>query len=113
MTNAWDNSSPGRQSGKIFLVGFMGSGKTYWGRIWAQAYQLAFYDLDEVIEQDQGKTVAEIFKTYGEDRFRQIEAGTLRSFSEKNNCIVACGGGTPCFHDNMQWMNEQGTTVYL
>ena len=99
--------------GKIFLVGFMGSGKTYWGKKWAQHYQVDFYDLDEVIEKDQKKTIAKIFEKEGEDRFRQIETDALKTFSFKDNCIIACGGGAACFNNNMQWMNENGFTVYL
>ncbi len=98
---------------KIFLVGFMGSGKTFWGRAWAQKYNLHFYDLDEVIESAEQKSVATIFEQQGEAYFRAIEQATLQTFSEKDNCIIACGGGTACFNDNMQWMNEQGKTVYL
>ena len=99
--------------GKIFLIGFMGSGKTYWGKKWAQQYQVDFYDLDEVIETDQKKTIAKIFEKEGEDRFRQIETAALKTFSFKDNCIIACGGGAACFNNNMQWMNENGFTVYL
>lgn len=97
----------------FFLVGFMGSGKTHWGKIWAEANGLNFLDLDEIIERKEGKTIAAIFENNGEAYFRQIEAATLRSFDGAANTIIACGGGTPCFLDNMQWMNEHGTTVYL
>ena len=113
MINALQNSSFRGPGGKIFLIGFMGSGKTYWGRKWAQQSGLAFYDLDEVIEKEQGKTISEIFEKDGEDYFRKIESTALRAFAETENCIIACGGGTACFNDNMQWMNEHGKTVYL
>ncbi len=98
---------------KIFLIGFMGSGKTYWGKIWAEKNGLDFYDLDEIVERQEGKSIAVIFETSGEAYFRKIETEALRIFSEKENCIIACGGGAACFNDNMQWMNENGTTVYL
>ena len=98
---------------KIFLVGFMGSGKTYWGRKWSQQYRLDFFDLDEIIESAQQKTIAAIFEKDGEEYFRQVETSSLKIFSSKNNFIVACGGGAACFNNNMQWMNENGTTVYL
>ncbi len=98
---------------KIFLIGFMGSGKSYWGKKWSQQYHYDIYDLDEVIEGDRQKTIAAIFDKKGEDYFRKIETETLKTFSEKHNCIIACGGGTACFNDNMKWMNENGTTVYL
>ncbi len=98
---------------KIFLIGFMGSGKTYWGRLWAEKSGLDFFDLDEIIETEQQKTIAEIFSEYGEDHFRELETITLRKFENKNNIIVATGGGTPCFNNNIAWMNENGTCVYL
>lgn len=97
----------------IFLVGFMGSGKTHWGKRWSEAYQIPFVDLDDAIELAEEKTVADIFTTNGEAYFRDIETETLRGFAEQKNIIIACGGGTPCFHDNMKWMNENGTTVYV
>ncbi|MBS1753266.1 MAG: shikimate kinase [Ferruginibacter sp.] len=104
---------PSGHIGKIFLVGFMGSGKTFWGRKWSQQYKLPFFDLDEEIEKAEKKTIAEIFEKDGEEFFRKMELHTLKSFSAMDNCIIACGGGTPCFADNMQWMNENGKTVYL
>ena len=91
----------------------MGSGKTHWGKIWAELYGFAFIDLDAEIEKKEGETVAAIFETKGEVYFRQIEALVLRSFEGSENVIIACGGGTPCFLENMQWMNEHGTTIYL
>lgn len=98
---------------KIFLIGFMGSGKTYWGNIWAKQSGVAFYDLDEVIEKEQHKTITAIFEKDGEDHFRKIETVALKTFSEKNDCIIACGGGTACYNENMQWMNANGKTIYL
>jgi len=114
MTNTSDNS-PFRGLGgmRIFLIGFMGSGKTFWGKKWAEKFHLDFYDLDEVIELEEKKSIATIFEKDGEDHFRQIETTALKTFSEKDNCIVACGGGTASFNGNMKWMNENGTTVYL
>jgi len=91
----------------------MGSGKTYWGNLWAKNSGMLFYDLDEVIEQLEGKTIATLFEEHGETWFRQKETAVLQTFATKNNCIIACGGGTPCFNNNMQWMNTQGSTVYL
>jgi len=98
---------------QIFLVGFMGSGKTHWGRLWSADNPFSFVDLDHTIEKEEGKTIAKIFEEKGEDYFRQLETTTLRSFGENENIIIACGGGTPCFNNNMQWMNEHGVTVYL
>ena len=82
-------------------------------KIWAAQMGLAFYDLDEIIEIEYGKTIAAIFEKEGEDYFRKIETIALHSFTEKKNCIVACGGGTACFNDNIHWMNKNGVTVFL
>lgn len=97
----------------FFLNGFMGSGKSHWGKIWAANYKLDFIDLDEVIQMDEGGSVVDIFESRGEDYFRTVEARKLREMATVKNSIIACGGGTPCFADNMQWMNEHGITVYL
>ena len=113
MTNASDNSSFREPGGKVFLIGFMGSGKTHWGKIWAQKNGLDFYDLDAIIEMKEGRSVAAIFEKEGEDYFRKKEIAALHTFSAKDKCIIACGGGVACFNDNMQWMNENGITVYL
>lgn len=110
MMNAADNSLPG---GKIFLIGFMGSGKSYWGNRWAAKYELPFIDLDKLVEQKENKTIAAIFEENGEEYFRKLETDCLKAVSGKRSFIMACGGGAPCFNNNMQWMNEQGTTVYL
>lgn len=97
----------------VFLVGFMGSGKTHWGKIWAEEQQLDFYDLDEIIQADQGRSINTIFDADGEEFFRKLETVTLMRFTGKENCLLACGGGTPCYNNNMDWMNNNGTTVYL
>ncbi|SRR5258706_7858253 len=98
---------------KIFITGFMGSGKTYWAKLWAEKTSLIFFDLDEQIETTVGETVAQIFEKKGEGYFREMERYVMRKFSLRDNFILACGGGTPCFFDNLQWMNEHGTTIYL
>lgn len=114
MTSALHNSPfRGLAGEKIFLVGFMGSGKTHWGKIWAKQGDIDFYDLDEVIEKKEGRAIAAIFEKDGESYFRKIETAALKEFAEKGNCIMACGGGTACFNDNMKWMNDNGITVYL
>ena len=113
MANASHNSPFRGLGGKVFLIGFMGSGKTYWGKIWAQQKGLDFYDLDEIVEAKEGKSIAAIFEKEGEDYFRKTETEALHTLSEKDGCIIACGGGTACFNDNIQWMNKQGTSVYL
>ncbi len=73
----------------------------------------SFIDTDLLIEKQTGESVQAIFKKHGEDFFRNKEAEVLRGISKKMNSIVAVGGGLPCFHGNMQWMNENGQTVYL
>jgi len=97
----------------FFLIGFMGSGKTHWGKIWASKYGFAFIDLDEAIEKLEGKPIAAIFEIKGEDYFRKVESETLKSLDNIENTIIACGGGTPCYFENLQWMQEKGTTIYL
>ena len=98
---------------KIFIIGFMGSGKTHWGRIWAANNGLDFFDLDELIEKNENRTIAVIFEEQGENYFREKESEMLRRFREKDHFLLACGGGSPCFGDNMKWMNQHGNTVYL
>lgn len=98
---------------RIFLVGFMGSGKSHWGKIWALKHNYAFFDLDEQVEQREQRSVAEIFETSGEEIFRLLETKMLRDITRNEDCIISCGGGTPCFHENMKWMNEKGCTLYL
>ncbi|MFT3948993.1 MAG: shikimate kinase [Agriterribacter sp.] len=98
---------------RIFLLGYMGTGKTYWGKLWAAQKGMKFYDLDYEIEQNAGMTIREIFEKYGESFFREKEKETLHQFADKNDFVLSTGGGTPCFFDNMQWMNDKGITVYL
>ena len=87
---------------RVFIVGFMGSGKSFWGRRWANILGLDFIDLDELIEHKLGKTVSQIFEQQGEELFREVEATELRLISNRENTIISCGGGTPCFHGNME-----------
>lgn len=91
----------------------MGSGKTFLGKLWAEDNGLSFYDLDSLIEEEERMTIEKIFSSYGESYFREKEAAILRNTDRFENCIVSCGGGTPCFFDNMHWMNKTGTTIYL
>lgn len=98
---------------KVFLVGFMGSGKSHWGKIWAEQLKLPFIEQDALIEQRENKTIAEIFDEKGEAYFRELESEVLKNITEEQARIVSTGGGAPCFFDNMQWMNDHGTTIYL
>ncbi len=98
---------------KIFLIGFMGSGKTYVGQRLADGMKLPFYDLDECIERKEKRSISQIFQQEGEAYFRRIESKYLKDFAQVQDAVIACGGGTPCFFDNMDWMNAHGITIYL
>ncbi|MBQ3780843.1 MAG: shikimate kinase [Bacteroidaceae bacterium] len=98
---------------RIILVGYMGSGKTTVGRALARDLGVPFYDLDWYIESRMRKKVSEIFAEKGEEGFRKIEHNMLHEVAEFENVVMSCGGGTPCFFDNMDYMNQQAMTVYL
>jgi shikimate kinase len=98
---------------KIFLIGMMGTGKTYWCKKLAKKLKAGGYDLDFLIESHEEKSISEIFAEEGEAYFRRAESKILHWFKEKKSFVLATGGGTPCFHDNMQWMNEQGITIWI
>ncbi len=98
---------------KIFLIGFMGCGKTFIGERLAQQLNISFIDMDEYLQQKEHQTIAQIFTQHGEAYFRRLESEKLREMANKQNCVIATGGGAPCFHDNMAWMNQQGITIYL
>lgn len=98
---------------RIFLIGFMGSGKSHVGKQLAASTGIKFIDLDAWIESIQQRSIPQIFRQDGEAAFRQIERDALHSMSRFDQIIVACGGGTPCFFDNIDWMNHHGITIYL
>ncbi|MBX2930445.1 MAG: AAA family ATPase [Chitinophagaceae bacterium] len=98
---------------KIFLIGMMGSGKSFLCQQLAERLQINAYDLDDLIEAKEQKTIEEIFNTKGEDYFRTKETEILKSFAHKENFVVATGGGTACFNNNIEWMNKQGITIWL
>ena len=98
---------------RIILIGYMGAGKTTLGRALAAGLGLRFYDLDWYIEERNRRTVPQIFKDEGEEGFRDIERRALHEAAEFEDIVLACGGGTPCFFDNMEYMNRQAHTVYL
>lgn len=97
----------------VFIIGYMGCGKTTFGRALSAATGLRFIDLDFYIEQRFHATVAEIFASHGEDGFRRIERDMLHEVAEFEDVIVSCGGGTPCFFDNVDYMNSRGVTLWL
>ena len=98
---------------RIILIGYMGAGKTTVGRALSKAMGLPFYDLDWYIESRMHKTIPQIFAERGEEGFRLIERNMLHEVAEFENIIISCGGGTPCFFDNMEYMNGQGDVIYL
>jgi shikimate kinase len=98
---------------KIFLIGIMGSGKTFWAQQLADQLKMDWIDLDQQIEKVTDMPVRDIFATEGEEYFRLKEKDTLRQFIGVDKIIIATGGGTPCFHNNMEWMNENGITIWL
>lgn len=99
---------------KIFLIGFMGVGKTHWGRLLSQKLNLPFFDLDEQVIGHAGKPIAEIFAADGEEHFRQMEKEVLHIITESHDSfIMACGGGSPCYFNNIDYMNQAGTTVWI
>lgn len=98
---------------KVFLFGFMGSGKTTYGKVLAKELKLEFMDLDDYIEKKIGRTIKHIFEVDGEQRFREIEHEALKEIVKKDDFLLATGGGAPCFFDNIEIMKKNGTTVYL
>lgn len=98
---------------RIIIIGYMGAGKTTVGKALSKELGITFYDLDWYIESRMHKTVAQIFAERGEEGFRKIERNMLHEVAEFEDVIVSCGGGTPCFFDNMEYLNQQGETVYL
>lgn len=99
---------------KIFLIGFMGSGKSTLGKKIAKQIGYSFFDLDAEIENDEKRTITEIFNCDGEKYFRNLESKKISSLKDNhNNLVVALGGGTPCFNNNMETIKELGPTIYL
>lgn len=110
----------------VFLIGFMGSGKSFYAKGLSGYLHVPFVDLDQFIEEEQGISISEIFEKMGESGFRilesmaikQVYAGLLSRTTEKQDKngilgIISCGGGTPCFNGNMEWMNEHGMTIWI
>lgn len=99
---------------RIFLIGFMGSGKTFWGRKLSQKLSLPFFDLDEQVVNSENKSINQIFEGDGEEYFRQKEKEVLHIITESHaSFVMACGGGAPCYFNNIEYMNQSGTTVWL
>lgn len=99
---------------KLFLIGFMGSGKTHWGQLLAARMDLPFFDLDAVIEEKEKATIAEIFAERGEESFRYAEKEALEKLAGAHkDFIISCGGGTPCFFNNIGFMKQKGLVIWL
>jgi len=97
----------------LYIIGFMGSGKTTVGRKLASQLGWSFIDLDNKIEEHTGRKITEIFSKFGEEHFRETEAEMLRSITPDSNIVLATGGGAPCYKDNMEYMLRTGLTIYL
>jgi shikimate kinase len=99
---------------KVYLIGMPGAGKSTLGRKLATLLNYPFFDLDLEIEKLAGKSISQIFRQHGEVYFRELESNILKTVSfSAGKVVIATGGGTPCFHNNMEFMKEQGLTVYL
>ncbi|CAG5068688.1 Shikimate kinase [Dyadobacter sp. CECT 9623] len=97
----------------IILVGMMSSGKTTLGKKLARILNYRFVDLDKLIEQDQNMDIPTVFATKGEPYFREVESRILKEVSGRRNMVLASGGGTPCFFDNMRVINQMGISIFL
>src|ERR1700743_1134093 len=97
----------------IFLIGFMGSGKTTLGRKLASRMGYEFIDLDHKLEQQVELSIAEYFSFFGEDAFRKLESEVLKKTLYPENVVISTGGGLPCYFDNMDWMKANGKVVYI
>ncbi len=92
----------------------MGSGKTHWGRLLSEKLGILFFDLDEQVTEHAGKSIPEIFAEQGEEQFRMLEKDVLHIITESHESFVmACGGGSPCYFNNIEYMNQSGTTVWI
>ncbi len=98
---------------RIYLLGYMGSGKTTVGKKLARLLQFEFLDMDEVFEERYHIQVADFFEKYDEQAFREIESNLIKETEEKKNVVISTGGGAPCFNENLDWMKSSGITVYL
>jgi shikimate kinase len=99
---------------RLFLVGFMGSGKTHWGTRIAEKLMIPFYDLDAVIVNSEGMSISEIFAIKGEEYFRYMEKQTLEDLvAREDHFVLSAGGGTPCFFNNIEFMKRNGKVLWL
>ena len=97
----------------IYLIGMPSSGKSTLGKELARNLSYTFTDMDKLIETREQKTISEIFSNQGEAHFRELEKKTLQGFQPDQSMVIATGGGVPCFHDNMQFIKNNGVSVFL
>ncbi len=98
---------------RIFLIGFMGSGKSTFGKKLAKELSLPFIDLDKEIEIKAKCSITDIFKYLGEDTFRKMESDCLHELSNRDEFVMATGGGAPCYFNNIEHINKKGTSIYI
>jgi len=98
---------------RIFLIGFMGSGKSVIGKKLASELNIEFFDLDTLLEERYKMTIPGIFEKFGETQFRELETLTLKSIINNDNYVLSCGGGTPCYNDNLSLINNTGISIYI
>lgn len=111
MQNTTENTN--YNAGRIFLVGYMGCGKTTLGKKLAARLNCPFIDLDHVLEAQEGISIADYFAAHGEAAFRQLESSVLKNTAYPHKAVVSTGGGLPCFFDHMDWMKAYGQVVYI
>lgn len=97
----------------IFLVGFMGSGKSFTGKHLSAVFDVPFIDMDHAIEEEEGSTIPHIFEQQGEPYFRELERQFIMDLDADQFAVVATGGGAPCYFDNMEMLNAMGVTIFL
>ncbi|MBK9290064.1 MAG: shikimate kinase [Bacteroidetes bacterium] len=98
---------------RVYLVGYMGAGKTTLARRLATLLGMQCADLDDIFEARYKIGIPDFFRKYDEQLFRRLESQLLKETAQSDNIIISTGGGTACFYDNMEWMNSNGITVYL
>lgn len=102
-----------KSKSRIYLIGLPGTGKSHFGKELALELGLPFYDLDDLIEDSEKRVITNIFEKEGEDYFRNIEAELLKNVTKKEQFVLATGGGSPCFHQGIEFMNDHGITIYI
>lgn len=98
---------------RIYLCGYMGAGKSSLAKKLASKLGWSAFDLDDIFEEKYKISVGDFFDKYDESLFRKFESTLLKETSGLDKAVIATGGGTPCFYDNMEWMNANGTTVFV